>query len=331
MGEAAHRILTEASFFTGAAVPPRPAAWLRDRVPLRLGRFVVTPFLNDHSAFDAYSLLVEADGRRLFYTGDFRGHGRKRGVFERLLREAPAVDVLLMEGTNLRGRGGGGDRGPTEADVEGDVARLARDARGMVLAAFSPQNVDRLVSMFRAAIRSGRELVLDLYAATVAAATGVATIPQAGWDRIRVFVPRSQRRRVQAAEAFHRTSAVRAARIDAEELSARAGELIMAFRGSMGLELDAAGCLDGAHLAWSMWPGYLQDESGVALRTFLDHRGIPHSIHHSSGHAHVPDLRRLVDALSPARVVPIHSAAGDHFGAHLPGVDRRADGEWWAV
>jgi len=53
--------------------------------PFRVGEFAVTPYLMDHSAPDAAAFLIEADGQRLFYTGDFRGHGRKRVLLERLL------------------------------------------------------------------------------------------------------------------------------------------------------------------------------------------------------------------------------------------------------
>lgn len=331
MGEAGWRLLAEASFFTGSAAPRQPMAFLRDRQPMTLGPFTITPYVNDHSAFDAYSLLVEADGRRVFYTGDFRAHGRKRGLFERLLRDPPSVDVLLMEGTNIREGADPEARGPSEADVEASMADLAQSTSGLVLAAFSPQNIDRLVTMFRAAKRSGRELVLDLYGATMAAATGLATIPQASWDGVRVFLPRGQKSRVIKAEAFERTNAVRASRIYAEELRARAGELIMLFRGSMAADLDAAACLDGAALAWSMWPGYLRDESGIALQSWATEHGIPISHHHASGHAFVPDLRRLVDALAPERVVPIHSFAGDRYAELFPRVDRRRDGEAWTV
>jgi ribonuclease J len=331
LGEAAWRILAEASFFTGGVLPATPTRFLRHREPIEIGPFTITPYLNDHSAFDAYSMLIEADGRRLFYSGDIRGHGRKRGIFEQLLRDPPRVDALLMEGTNVREGVDVDARGPSERDVEASIAALARGTPGLVLAAFSPQNIDRLVTVFRSAIKSGRELVLDLYGATIATATRLATIPQASWDRVRVYLPRSQRARVIKQGEFARTNAVRASRIYPEELRARAGELIMLFRGSMARELAAAECLDGAHLAWSMWPGYLRDESGVALQEFLTERAIPMSVHHSSGHAFVPDLRRLVDALEPDRVVPIHSFAGDRFGDLFPRVDRRQDGEWWAV
>uniref|UniRef100_UPI001C5CADBA hypothetical protein n=1 Tax=Escherichia fergusonii TaxID=564 RepID=UPI001C5CADBA len=62
----------------------------------------ITPYLADHSAFDAYSLLVEAHGKRAFYSGDIRAHGRKARLFENLVEHPPqAIDVLLLEGTTL--------------------------------------------------------------------------------------------------------------------------------------------------------------------------------------------------------------------------------------
>ena len=65
---------------------------------------------------DAAAFLIEADGQRLFYTGDFRGHGRKRLLLERL-RENPVsnIDCLVMEGSMI-GRDEG--RYPDEMAVE---------------------------------------------------------------------------------------------------------------------------------------------------------------------------------------------------------------------
>ena len=65
----------------------------------QLGSFNITPYLMDHSALDAYGFLVEHGGVSVFYTGDFRGHGRKKKLFERFLENPPSVDYLLMEGT----------------------------------------------------------------------------------------------------------------------------------------------------------------------------------------------------------------------------------------
>jgi ribonuclease J len=80
MGEAASNILRQAAFFGIGGLMATPTGLLRDRQPFALGPFRITPFLVDHSAFDSYSLLIEAGGRRLFYTGDFRATGGKEGV-----------------------------------------------------------------------------------------------------------------------------------------------------------------------------------------------------------------------------------------------------------
>ena len=70
--------------------------------PFRVGEFTIVPYLMDHSAPDAAAFLVEADRQRLFYTGDFRGHGRKRMLLEKLL-ENPifSIDCLVMEGSMI--------------------------------------------------------------------------------------------------------------------------------------------------------------------------------------------------------------------------------------
>ncbi len=106
----------------------------------------------------------------------------------------------------------------SELDVEERCFEVFSGTRGLVLACYSPQNIDRYVSIYRAALRSDRDLVIDLYTAMVADATRRESIPQAKWDRVKVFVPLSQRIKVKDAKAFERVNAVRAARIFPEQL-----------------------------------------------------------------------------------------------------------------
>lgn len=332
IGEAAARILDVASFYSPMGARLQPAGFLRHRQPMTIGPFTITPRLNDHSAFDAYSMEIEAGGRRLFYSGDIRGHGRKRGIFEGLLRDPPReLDVLLMEGTHVRADSDGTERGLTEDDVVEACVSTCHETRGLVLAAFSPQNIDRLVTVYKAAIRSGRMLVMDLYTAEIAAATGLDTIPQWSWERVRVYLPKAQKARVVSKAAFERTATVRGARIYEDELRARRGELVMVFRASMARELEMMRCLDDAVVVWSMWPGYLRDGSSKGLVEFLERAVIPMRVHHSSGHAFISDLQRLAKALAAKRLVPIHSFAGDRFEEFFERVDRQPDGAWWAV
>jgi ribonuclease J len=187
------------------------------------------------------------------------------------------------------------------------------------------------VSMYKAALQSDRDLVIDLYTAAVAAATGADSIPQASWDRARVFLPRGQRGKIMRADAFERVNATYGSRIYANELKSRRGELAMTFRASMVRDLERAECLEGASAVWSMWPGYLENPSGRRLGSFLTRADIPLKVIHASGHASVADLKRLASAVSADMVVPIHTEAPERFSHHFSDVNLHPDGAWWSV
>jgi ribonuclease J len=327
MGEATAAILKEAAFFTPLGLD-REAEVFRDRSRFRIGDIEITPFLVDHSAFDSYAFLVEADGHSLFYSGDIRAHGRKSALFDRLLADPPRADALLLEGTTIS-RTPEPSTPTAEDEVEQRCIEVFRRTGGMALACYSPQNIDRLVSVYRAALRSDRNLVLDLYAASIAAATGRDSIPQGDWERIRVYVPQAQRIRVKRSRQFTRVEELGSSRIYAEELAVDPSHWVMTFRGSIGPELARAGCLRDAEAVWLMWPGYLDREPSP--REWFDSNQIPLTVAHASGHASVKDLQRLARAIAAKKVVPIHTDAAERFATLFENVERRADGEWWEV
>jgi ribonuclease J len=104
-GEATENLLR-----LSAAVGQRPLAqtcthWENGKATAT-GPFTVTPHRIDHSAFDAYALQINVEGKTIMYSGDFRAHGRKAKLTEDLMRNPPEqVDVLIMEGTNLPAEG----------------------------------------------------------------------------------------------------------------------------------------------------------------------------------------------------------------------------------
>ena len=328
IGKDAIQILSAASFYTDRE-PPRISDFLEDGVTIEVGPFCVTPYLVDHSAYDAYSLLVEADGSRLFYTADLRAHGRKPGAFARLLERPPRnVDALLLEGTTV---GRASWTGPAnEAELEYECALHFHETKGMALACYSPQNLDRMVTAYRAALQADRDLVMDLYTADVACASNNDNIPQADWERVRVYVPNSQRVRVKESEEFWRVERRRETRIFVEELASDPGRWVLTFRTSMAAELDRANCLDGARALWMMWPGYL-DQPGDRTRATLERLGIVLDLAHTSGHASVRDLQRLAKAIAADKVVPIHTGAPYRFPELFDNVHLYDDGVWWEI
>jgi ribonuclease J len=283
----------------------------------------------DHSAYDAYAVLVEADGKRLFYTGDLRAHGRKSSLFEKLVAGPPKnVDILLMEGTCV---GREDQNFPTEDDLVPRFVDFFRQTPGMPLVWCSGQNIDRIVTVFKACRRAGREFIIDIYAAEMLRATDNERLPQADWNGVRVFLPSSQKRRILQEQAFEVSNLYRPYRIFPEALAEAASKSVMLFRPSMVRDLEKAGCLEGGCVVCSVWPGYMADEGNREFAGWSKERGLPLHFCHTSGHASVADLRRLRDAFSNAIAVPVHLADRERFSTLFSKVVLHEDGEWWQI
>jgi ribonuclease J len=330
MGAATARIMSAAAPFVPNFFVPNVSFQLSDRKTLQIGPFSITPYLVDHSAYDAYALLIEARGRRLLYSGDIRAHGRKGALFERLVNNPPQdVDTMLMEGSSL-GRLDEHAQFPTEAEIE---ARLAENFKlpGFVMISASAQNIDRIVSIYRACKRTGRTLLLDIYAMEMLRATGNANLPNVGWPNLSVYVPEYQRRQIARSKRFDLLEPYKSARIYREHITEAADHTVMLFRPAMARDVEAANLWENARAIWSQWDGYLKEGPGAKLKADLAARGVPLEIIHTSGHASIFDLKRLSTAFNPAKLIPIHTFEGNSFSKYFSNVTRRNDGEWWDV
>ncbi len=292
--------------------------------PFKIGSITATPYLVDHSAFGAFAWMLEAGGKRIMYSGDLRAHGRKAKLFDLLLKKAPRdLDALLLEGTHLTD---GQAPYRSETAVENGFLDLAKKTPGLVVAFASGQNIDRIVSLYRAAIQAGRTFVIDIYVAHILRELGSqASLPQAEWDRIRVFYPYRLARR-WANEGFrHRLFGFKDRRLSRDELRAQPGKYLMLARSSMDDDLSRLNLKEAA-LVWSMWSGYLKEASSSGLRSLAQRVGIQIQTIHTSGHAEREDLQRLAKALQPKRLIPIHTFNADCYADLFDNVVQIADG-----
>jgi ribonuclease J len=332
MGVAARRILTAASPFLPGNWPIPAGGW--DFVSgqrIDIGQFEITPFLMDHSAYDAYALLIECESKRIFYTGDIRAHGRKSKLFEILVNKPPAdIDVLLMEGSSL-GRLEADQHFPTESQVEADLVKIFSDTKGMALVHASSQNIDRLVSVMRACKRTGRRLIIDLYTAAILEATGNQNIPQSNWPDVALFIPYNQRIQIKNNAWFELLKRHSTNRIFIENLSEIANRSVLLFRSTHRSDLERGNCLDGASYTYSQWEGYWEKEQYVQIKNWLEKRSIPMHHIHTSGHASPLDLKRLVSAINPRKVVPIHTFFPERYNELFVNVEFHHDGERWEI
>jgi len=303
---------------------------LVDRQTTRFGPFKITPYLVDHSAYDAYALLIEADGRRLFYSGDIRTHGRKRHLVEKLIQTPPqTINTLLLEGTTLgRDDGEGLD---SEDQIESKLADIFQDTAGLALIQTSAQNIDRMVSIFRACKKSKRTTVIDLYTAEILAATGNPNIPCSDWDCVALCIPQRQRVQIRDNGLIDTLKRHSRHRIYPRTISDNPGAYALIFRNLWMRDLERADCLSGACLIHSMWSGYMKGDGFAEVDAWRIAHGMPLHQVHTSGHASPSELKRIATALSPDVLVPIHSAMPDKYGEIYHHVVTQDDGRWWDV
>lgn len=292
-----------------------------------IGPFRVTPLLTDHSAFDAYMLLIESEGRRILYSGDFRIHGRKAGLVHALMRRPPAdLDVLLLEGTNL-----GSDKPTaTEHDLEDAFIALFERTRGRVFVSWSAQNVDRTVTLYRACLQSGRTLVVDLYTAQVLELLAEAgRLPRPGLKNLKVVITRAFARlyRGKGENAF--VDRMAAHGISAAAIAQDHERWVVMVRPSLIRDLEQNGVRPSSHDAWSFsqWRGYLAQPEGQRLQVWFE-AGCAKADHiHTSGHASTHDLKAFASAMGAKRLVPIHGVNWDLASDGFINIARLQDGE----
>jgi len=298
---------------------------LDDRKRITRGPFGITAFLVDPSVRDASAILVEADEVSALYVGDLRA-----GILDKLLLAPPPhVDLLLMEGTTI-GSATNADGFPTESDFEDQFAAIFRQTKGMSLVWCSPQNVDRIVTIYRACLRTNRQFIVDRATADMLRTTiAPVPVPREVWEGIRVFAPPVERRQSRRGQSASRDAAGPPA-ITPDSLAEVAGQSVVLFRPSMMTDLESGHCLANARLIFSMWSGYLEYENSNPVLEWLDRHNIPLDQFHTAGHAAIIELVELRRAFAAAPVVPI-GRHPERFGVLFGKVEHRAVGEWWDI
>lgn len=299
----------------------------KGRGVFQVGSFRITPFLTDHSGFDAYMLLVEVDGRRILYSGDFRLHGRKSDLVRGMMQNPPRdLDMLILEGTNL------GTQKPTitEAQLEDQFVGLAKQTPGRLFVCWSGQNIDRTVTLYRAAKRSGRTLAIDLYTAEVLEAVAEGTkLPRPGFDKLTVVLTAGLRRHYIQYGRKDFINRMVGHGIGAAKLAG--GNHIIMVRDGLVRDYRAKGVMPTMEdaFSFSMWNGYLAKPSETLnwFRSAGSH--IQHL--HTSGHASPADLRAFAKAMNAAVILPVHGANWDIEQDDFERVLRLADAELYPL
>jgi ribonuclease J len=305
------------------------------KIPVTIGSLKITALPVDHSVYDAMAFLVEGDGQRLLYTGDLRFHGRKPGMMTQLIKvsQRAPLDVLVIEGTRLGGRSN--ETNLSEADLENQIVADLENAPGLVLAMYSPLNVDRFVTYYRAAKKSGRTFVVDPYQAFVLHLIAKQTrVPEPKLDSfLRVLIPDKFRTsgpgRMLAGKSWFKK--VEAAAISKAEMLAEPSRHLLLYRPSMKRNIFGLSLPNQLTCLYSYWPGYLEQPDAKGWVSDLKAAEGTLIKRHASGHAHPDDLRSFVEQVQPENLIPVHTTSPETWRKWCMATRFLKDGEVYCI
>ena len=249
-----------------------------------IGDIKITPYMVDHSAYDAYMFKIEADGKSVLHTGDFRTHGfRGKGVKPTLEKYVKKVDVLVCEGTTL-------NRTETKCETENDLKNRIKTVlqeNKYVFVVCSSTNIDRLAGIC-SVIPEGKYCICDKYQLSV-----IQYIRDYAGDKSSLYKFR---------KALYYSE-------NLDEKMNDNGFCMFVRCGNPEHKRIMETYKDkNPVVIYSMWKGYLEQEN---IKEFLD--GYKRLDMHTSGHADSEAIKMVIDTVQPNMIIPMHTEVPEAF------------------
>ena len=245
-----------------------------------IGDIRIRPLVIDHSAADSYMFVIEAEGKHVLYTGDFRMHGLRHHILDQLVNTyIGEVDVLITEGTSLSRDA---DNYISEAAVLDDISSYIQDGK-YVFIMCSSTNIDRIMGIWQN-MPTDKVLICDAYQKRI-----LDTVIN------NVYYKSSLYRRQDRPLVLDKGKYPKYYMDNGFVCLVRATENHI----SHIKEFPK----DDVRIIYSMWTGYI--EENLVLKNLLD--TYPSYICHASGHVSKDDLIKFIELVNPDAIIPVHT------------------------
>lgn len=259
----------------------------------------VSVYSADHSSYNSCMFLIEGNGKRILHTGDFRNHGRRKVYFEISLNKIGKIDMLIAEGTTLTRFTKDECKFLAEKDLEKKAYDIM-DKYNQVFVLQSSTNIDRTVSMGRAALRDGKKFILDLFSYYL----NENSTHYFNVDNKNVFVWKPYKYK-------YKPDWFKDKYLNIKTSYKMFPDFAMEVKESMLPDIKMLfekGLLTNACLIYSMWNGYIKKDDKVKF--FLEEikeMGIDVVELHTSGHADLRGMKMVNNKLKPNQTIIIHT------------------------
>jgi ribonuclease J len=272
----------------------------------------------DHSAAEAFAFLIETEGKRIIYTGDFRGHGARNAAFKRFLAaDLGPVDVLIAGGAQA-----GAEKGPSEPEVLAQLEDLVRDRDGALYVMCPGQNVDLLAGLALIARNTRRLLAVDGYTAlllerlrVLARKQGVELkLPGLHTEYLRVLDTNATKRLAELPEYAETYARMRPRIMGWDAVRHSLHRLIVPVRANAQLWADRQiKDFKGGALVYPEREDPGEEAGARETLAYFRARGLVEFPVRTSGHAYFSAIRRLVENKKPLHIIPVQTRHPEKF------------------
>lgn len=268
----------------------RMQTFIQDKT-FKIGDIRITPYTVDHSAIDAYMFLIEADGKKVIYTGDFRTNGfRGKGLSKMLDKIIPHCDGLVIEGTTLSRES---EKCRTEFELQQELKQYRKDNKYVFILA-ATTNLERIFGAANA-VPIGQYFICDDYQNTlIETVTKHCSKYSASYKKPEVTIYDDNL---------------------LDELK-KCGFVMMVRQNPWFKRIIKQFDRNHSIILYSMWDGY-RTQKGSKIPAFLKSAG-KWEHWHTSGHATIEDIKMVVEKLQPKVTIPMHTDAPEKLKELLP-------------
>ena len=276
-----------------------------------IGDIKITPIIADHSAYNSAMFVIEADGKKILHTGDFRTSGYKgKGQINRISKYGK-FDTVICEGTNISNSSKKAIKTEKELTYE-CIDTFSKYNQVFVLSAST--NIDRICSLYKASIKTNKLFIQDVYLANLTKMIAVdkkscIKIPNPiTFETVKVYIPNRNKefpkKYIDWIDKYI---------IQENEMN---NPYVLMLRSNFVeyiQELYIKGKLDKPVFIYSMWNGYKETDKMKEDLKKIKEMNIPILDIHTSGHAKRKDIDDLFKTTKCDKIIPIHTENRKEF------------------
>lgn len=284
---------------------------------IKVADFFVTPYRTDHSAYNSAMFLVEDAKTKVLHMGDYRANGRYGKNFLTNLKKIKRIDLLITEGTGItRGK----NKNRQETSLEAKAEKIFKESKQIFILQAST-NLDRLKTFCEAALKTGKNVLLDICSANILKVLDTDEFPYLNNPQVGVFIPYKYLDKKQKHYTLKEPDFYAKYILPFKANISRYSKLchddyVMFIKTSMAIDLakSLSNYRNQACFIYSMWDGYRSRvrkgtekmQEFIKLLKDLNIQEIP-EVMHTSGHADYPTLKKVAKILKASKIIGIHT------------------------